>query len=109
MPMPGRSLLPSRTDWAFGAWTLKVTLRSGETSVDANSGGRFPCGPCARAGIARPEHAIISQAANFVTRVILNLGEETREGWDCTSVVTICLKGTVGLKSTVTRCLRGRS
>ena len=93
MPMPGRSLLPSRTASAFGAWTRNVTLRSGETSVDSNSGGRFPFGPCARAGIARPEHAIISQAPNFVARVILDLGEEKGEGGDATSVVTACLKG----------------
>ena len=78
--MPGRSLLPSRTPSAFGAWTRNVTLRSGETSVDANSGGRFPFGPCACAGSARPEQATINQAPNFVARVMLDLGEETRKG-----------------------------
>ena len=83
MPTPGRSLLPSRTASAFGAWIRNVTLRSGETSVDANSGGRFPFGLCARAGSARPEHAIISQAPIFVARVMLDLGEERgRRGFE---------------------------
>src|SRR3954468_24546119 len=78
--MPGRPLLPSRTLSALGAWTRNVTLRSGETSVDANSGGRFPFGPCARAGSARPEQATINPTQNFDARIMTDLGEENRNG-----------------------------